>query len=557
MSTKKIIIVLLLVLLGEAVHAEYAKVNDIVYWFNNEYSTAWVQNILSTDSYVTIPSYVYYRGVDYKVVGIEKNNFNTSSSNTYNASSMFFGDGLLTNIATLYAMKQEEEELPFRDYDYDNYRARIQVLNLPNTLLTIGKGAFDGMKRLKSITIPSSVIKLGGYVFTDYLPNLQSIEILGLPTNGNFSITSVDDEGNPNYYDLVKEQFNIDYCRNLKTFSMPAYEEKIPLIHAFHKANADLEHEAIKYNAELKMASFSPPALKDEVCTDAQTIQEAYNQARHDLNIMFNNCKSYEQLYDSLTNLLKQHPYFDGSTLSSEIPVLDLQETQTSEIPTLFKQHETELWKQYNELTGEKMKNNLRINHPDKYIAGYIMLHPDKKEVIEGLINREYRCQYKNKIYEYVVAYIESGTLAITCRQRYWERDNHLFDSKKEFDDVYNETRDDSEYNTQIGKRRAAYLMLDGMKKYVPGHIKNIHIRKMYKKPNKETNEIIKTLDSLERSYYYDRAVSYLISTLPEVEKEYKKNGQYFSSEIEFFKTYSSESYSKILKKILKDNKKK
>lgn len=174
----------------------------------------------------------------------------------------------------------------------------------------------------------------------------------------------------------------------------------------------------------------------------------------------------------------------------------------------------------------------------------YILI---KKEVIDGLINREYRCQYKNKIYEYVVAYIESGTLAITCRQRYWERDNHLFDSKKEFDDVYNETRDDSEYNTQIGKRRAAHLMLDGMKKYVSGHIKNIHIRKMYKKPNKETNEIIKTLDSLERSYYYDRAVSYLISTLPEVEKEYKKNGQYFSSEIEFFKTYSSESYSKIL----------
>ena len=85
-------------------------------------------------------------------------------------------------------------------------------------------------------------------------------------------------------------------------------------------------------------------------------------------------------------------------------------------------------------------------------------------------------------------------------------------------------------------------------KKYVSGNIKKINVSNMNKKPNEETYEIINILNSLEKSYYYDKAVSYLIQTLPKVQKEYEKNGQYFSSEIEFFKAYSSDSYSKILK---------
>lgn len=72
MNARKFIIGLLLILFGSVAHAEYGMVDDIVYWFNNELSTAWVQNIRSTSSSVTIPSFVNYRGVKYEVVGLEK-----------------------------------------------------------------------------------------------------------------------------------------------------------------------------------------------------------------------------------------------------------------------------------------------------------------------------------------------------------------------------------------------------------------------------------------------------------------------------------------------------
>ena len=561
MNARKFIIVLLLILFGSVAHAEYGMVDDIVYWFNNELSTAWVQNIRSTSSSVTIHSFVNYRGVKYEVVGLEKNDFNTSAINTYNTSSAILGDGFWTDVATLSAIEKEEMERPFRYDDYDYYRANITTLNLPNTLLTIGEGAFDGMRSLQSITIPFSVIKLPNgifqQVFTDYLPNLQSITILGLPTfkklGEEISITSKDDEGNYNYEELVKEKFNLKYCRNLKTFRMPEYEKRLPVIRAFDKANNDLEKETEKINSTLKEASIPVPALKDEACTDVQTIQEAYNQARQYLNVMFKSCKNYELLYDSLTNLLKQHPYYDGTALTFQIPVLDPQEPLTSLIAALSKKYKAELWEEYNELVGGKMEYNLQINHPNKYVAGYITLHPDKKDFIEGLIYKEYRCEDSKGKYKYILAYIERGTLTQTCRQRQWTSYNHLFDSKENFDKVYDEAKTDYEFKSEISRRETAYSKLEGMKKYVPNHIKKINVSNINKKPNEESYEIIKVLNSLEKSYYYDKAVSYLIQTLPKVQKEYEKNGQYFKSETEFFKAYSSDSYSRILK----ENKKK
>lgn len=564
MNTRKFIIGLLLILSGSVVHAEYAAVDQIVYSLNDENGCAWVYNILNTSGTVTVPPYITYRGVKYEVTGIDKYDFDTSTRNTYNFSSAVFGDGTITDLATLDAAARERKERPFR-YDYAYTRATIKKLNLPNTLIYVEPGAFDGMKSLTSITIPASVEYLADGAFNrvirDYLPNLQSITVLGVPEfetyddNGKIkvTITSQDEEGNFNYIEQLKKKFNLKYCRNLKTFTVPEYEKRLPVIKAFYKANNDLEKETARINSTLKKASIPVPALKDEACTDVQTIQEAYNQARQYLNVMSKSCKSYEQQYDSLTNLLIQHPYYDGTTLTFEIPVLDPQEPQTSSIVALSKQHKAELWEEYNELVGGKMEYNLQINHPNKYVAGYITLHPDKKEVLEGLIYREYRCEDSKGKYKYVLAYIERGTLAQTCRQRQWASYSHLFDSKENFDEVYNEAMTDYDFKFEISRRETANDKLEGMKKYVPNHSKKINVSNMNKKPNEETYEIIKVLNSLEKSYYYDRAVSYLIQALPKVQKEYEKNGMYFKSEVDFFKAYSSDSYGKILK----ENKKK
>ena len=82
----------------------------------------------------------------------------------------------------------------------------------------------------------------------------------------------------------------------------------------------------------------------------------------------------------------------------------------------------------------------------------------------------------------------------------------------------------------------------------MPIHIKKIKLSNIDKKPNEETVKVLAILNTLKRTYFYDRAATYLIETFPKVAKEYEKNGQHFKSKVEFFDAYTSDSYSSILK---------
>jgi len=564
---KRLISGLLLILSCSVVRAEYAAVDQIVYNVNDESGNAWVHNILNTSGTVTIPAYVTYRGVQYKVTGITKNDFNTNARNTYNFSSALIGSGLITGLVTLDAAVREREERPFRA-DYDYIRSTIKTLNLPNTLVFIDEKAFDGMKSLKSLIIPASVkylpddgILSSNSVFRGYLPNLQSITILGLPEfeawdkgeKRTITLISQDEEGNLNYIERIKEKFDLSYCRNLVSFSMPEFEKRRPLIKAFYKANASLEGMVNSCNSKLKKGKIPVPAIKDEACSDAQTIQEALNQAIQYINTMFNCCKSQEQLYDSLTNLLQQHPYYDGSELTYEIPLLDPQEPQTSSIVTLSKKIKANLVAEYNELIEGKMERNLLINQTEKYVKIYTGLHPEKKADIENFF-KNYMCETKATQNVYFVKYMDYGRVdAISCREKRWKEYHQYFESASEFNESYNRAQSDLDLRTEIGARKNAFEKVEDLKLYVPSHIKEIKLSNMNKKPNAATSEVIKCLNYTKAHYFYTKVVSYLIETIPSVKKEYEKNGQYFKSEVEFFEAYSLDSYNNILK----ENKKK
>ena len=567
MRTRRIIFGLLLFLSCSAVGAEYAAVDQVVYRVSDESGNAWVHNILNTSGTVTIPAYVTYRGVKYKVTGITKNDFNTSARNTYNFSSALIGSGLITGLVTLDAAAREREERPFRA-DYDYIRSTIKTLNLPNTLVFIDEKAFDGMKSLTSLTIPASVqylpddgILSSNSVFGGYLPNLQSITILGLPEfeayakggKCTITLTSQDEEGNLDYIERIKQKFDLSYCRNLVSFSMPEYEKRLPIVKAFYKANANLEGLVNSCNSKLKNGLIPVPALKDEACTDAQTVQEAYNQAFQYINTMFNCCKSQEQLYDSLMNLLKQHPYYDGSELPYEIPVLDPEEPQNSSIPTLSKKIKANLVAKYNELIEGNMERNLLINQTEKYVKVYTGLHPEKKADIENFF-RNYMCETKATQNVYFVQYMEYGRVdAVSCREKRWKEYHQYFESANEFNESYNRAQSDLDFRTEIGARKKAFEKVEALKRYVPSHIKEIKLNNMNKKPNAATSEVIQYLNYTKANYFYTKVVSYLIETIPSVKKEYEKNGQYFKSEVEFFEAYTSDSYNNILK----ENKKK
>lgn len=564
MKTRRFIFGLLLFLSCSAVAGEYAAVNGVVYEVYDDDGDAWVLNIYDTSGSVTIPSYITYRGVKYKVTGMCREDFDASAMDTYNFTSTYSNNDDMIRAATMQAAAQEKRERAFK-CDYAYTRSTIKTLNLPNTLETIRQGSFDGMRSLQSLIIPASVTYFQGTydfsayksIFNTYLPNLKNITILGLPyiTEGNDTITyTIQDKiGNFIYVDKIKKRFDLSYCRNLQSFSMPEFEKKASILKAIYRTNRDLERETSDINLRLSAISkdchleIPVPAVKDEASTNVQTIQEAYNQAHQYLENMFKNCKDYAILYDSLMRQLKQHPYYDGTKLRAKIPVLDPKDPQTATIASLNKLNKAELIADYNDYANGHMEQNLKINHPDKYIAGYIVIHPEKKETIEKLF-LDYRCEATKTQYKYIVAYIETGKIARTCRQSQWTSYSQLFDSQEEFDKLYDEAISDSNFKYEILRRENAFQKLSELKSYVANHSKKINLSNINKKPSEETSEVVKILRTLKSTHFYDRAVSYLISALPKIQKEYEKNGQYFKSEIEFFETYTSDSYSQILK---------
>ena len=570
---RKVFVTILLALCSNLLFAEYAIINNIVYSLNLNTLEAVVLNFQPKESTVTIPSSITYKGDKYTVKAISRYDFDWTRSDSYNAAenaydeagNWFFGDATLSRAAANQtynaAEKKRANEAAFR-YDYETARANIITLNLPNSLVYIEKYAFDGMTRLKSLVIPASVKQLpprGLSVFYEHMSRLESITILGLPSYEFFDetwldITSKDDDGNYNYVNCLKSKFDVDYCPNLKTFSVPEFEKRLSVLQEAEKVNDKIEDQTDNFNAELYRLSQSKelkiptPALKAEACMDKLTIEAAYNQVMGFLNSIQGNYKAYINLHDSLNSQLVKHPYYDGSKLSYETLELDYNEPMTSNIKSQFAAMRERMMNSYLDFVNGGMERNLLEKNTDKYIKVYKGLHPEKKDEIDKIF-KDYRCETLNQQYAYFRQYVQAGFVsATTCRKKQWNEYRTLYDSEEEFNGSYDKATTAGLFSREISLRQSSWNNLEAMKKYVPAHVKDIKLSNMNKKPNDATATIIKYLDGFKQDYYYSKAVSYLIETIPSLNKEYEKNGQFFTSEVKFLDAYTSDAYSQLLK---------
>lgn len=546
---------------------DYAIIDRIVYALDFEDLEAEVLNFQTNSSIVTIPSHVYYRGDEYKVIGLSYNAFNKTAYDNYKEyigyNNIFGGNALgdlIAEGAYERAEAQRVKEEGFQ-YDYEYTRSMITTLNLPNTLIYIGENAFDGMIRIKSLTIPASVKYLPGwreYLTNTRLPRLEEITILGLPTYQEFlgdylSLMVMNDKGEYIYNYKVLEKFNISNCPNIQSFNMPEFDKILPLLNSVKEKNDELIRKTESLNLHISLLKITDtiavPILKDNVCIDEQTVQKAYNHA-------YSFLKHYEEyitLYDSLTANLKKHTYYDNSELSFEITEHSFNNSDASQTENMrleFNKMESNLKTEYEELVNGKMENNLKLTNRTKYIAGYLTLNPHKKSAIDS-IYLDYRCEDQESQQVCVLQYIEKGYVYYleTCRKKQWKIYGYLFDSFDEFNTAYNSTTSNYFFTGSIiPKRIKAYDKLNILKEKASKYSKEINIANIRKKPTALTAEIIKILDALKISYYYDKAISHLIHELPKVKQEFDKNGKYFKDEIDFFEAYSSDSYKKQLK---------
>lgn len=514
---KKIISIILFVLFAIYAKAEYAVIDGIVYNLYVSDMTAWVYNFqTSTDTHtkVTIPATITYKTEKYVVEGLSYNGFKSS----------VFG--------TWYDYK-------LSGYDYDIARSYIEELILPNTIKVISPDAFTGMVRLTSLVIPESVEEIQVSNKESQLlynkPRLQKIVILGTPAiKSRWSdITYIDKINSLGDYVYIQEMkksiAGVDSigksneCRNLKQFSMPKAEKILAVKIAQRKQMLAKEEALRKYWISLNKR------LRDSV--------ESYN------------------------SLLKQNPYYDGSTIFYSKYGIDVNIEEVAQQSNGYKrldslyQSELNRIKQEYEERNSQMATNLRQKNPTQYLAAYKNEHPEIKPVLDSIEN-EYRCYSTNEKVRILINYVEHKSITeLSCREQQYSEYGKFFVDKSEFDKVYDKYRTDSEFIIlEIIARRQKADAQDKLQRLVQILSDNpsVSLKGVLTPNNKVQQDIAVYLKYLRENDYcksaYNEAIEMVFKVNKKINKEYEKNGKYFESKHDFFEAYITESYNDILK---------
>ena len=526
---KKLIMATLL-LCCQFMYAEYAIIDKIVYSVHFNSLTATVVNFqtnTSTPCDVTIPETIRYKNDTYKVTGLSYYAFNYSAMSYYQEASMLFGAGL-ASAGLNNAYKREQEESKYQ-YNYEEARANIEHLNLPNTLTYIVAGAFTGMKRLKTLVIPASVKTLNdvsaGYLLDgskgrgsyQTYPRLESITILGTPT---FTICSYHG-GSFGYNPIYDSDKEINaYIQNANGDFI--YVSKL----AFVVANIDSRTNSSQMCPNLK--SFSVPYME-------KAIEEAKL------------CKEYNSQLETIcaeyNSRLKTNIYYDGSMLKFTPIQFG---TQPEAMTDSLQSKKEKLAREFSTLDKGQMERNLRANDINKYIQCYVVAHPEKKALIDS-VRLEYRC-YSNSDNEILDA-IEGRPISTqSCREKQYLQYQNLFSDMNDFNSRYNLASSDSVFQSEISTRNEVIGSLRSFTEIIKNNpkenIQGMSAAKIGSFPYR-INMYIKLF---KESYYYENAQNVVFEYNQHINKEYNKNGQYFDNPNEFFEAYSSSEYKTILK---------
>lgn len=579
---KKYFATIVLCFFSVFIHADYVIIDDIVYWLNLEYLTASVENFQTSTSIVTIPPYVYYRGDKYKVTYLSYESFSTSAYNAYKASSMFFGEGIITDGITEMAMAQEKSELPFR-YDYEDVRAGIIQLNLPSTLESISYDAFKGMKRLKTLIIPASLESLGDDNHDDalltYAPRMESIVVYGAPTfyrdKKNIELQSVNEEGFPIYKEELGKKIGIQKCPNLKSFQVPAfddiwakYQAKLKIFEAYNKELADVSNAIRK--KYLQMSTIGTPVIVNSALQDESMLNTAYQQAKDYLiyqTVVAGADDMLRTLKIKYETALRSNPFYDGShlTINHHYPT-KCESTSESYVQMTVRGAIRDLDRQYQQKMNGGMEANMKANKPLEYLKVYCSLHPEKG-IIRDSIDREYRCLDVYRRAQITIDIFDGKKAPESCREQIWRSEGkRLYPSYEDYNAHYNDAQTHSIFMNEIHVRENAQYNYDEFVSYVVANAKKIRVQNMKTKPNEQSVAVVQYFNKLStytsiasvHDYYYDLSINFLFSMIPSLQKEYAKKGRYFPSKKDFFEaySYSSDSYNSIIKENKKKSKK-
>lgn len=529
---KKYIFSTLLFICCQTTFAEYAIIDKIVYSLNFNDLTATVLNFQTSTNEpctITIPERVKYKNDIYTVTKLSYYAFDYDALSEYETTAMIFGSDL-ASMGMSRSFKREQEEMSFQ-YDYDRARACIEYINLPNTLLSIKGGSFKGMMRLKHLRIPSSVTTFtnvehpsdnlldGSFPSRNAFPRLEVIEVLGIPTCKRFDFKT-----------MKSYELNIlSKSPDGKRFN---YQSQMALLIAGRDSSGV---SLVCPNLSL----FIMPAAHTKL-TELIEIKKYCKKRNRELN----------DIADEYNKRLRNELYYDGSHLI--VSNIEFQEDCTyNTIDEQYRQKEDSIIQKYNELVNGRMEANIRKKDPARYIHLYAKNNPQEQWAIDSL-QHEYRCMplLYTKIFLYYIDnhYVDEQELGVVpCREAQFKQFRSLFANQTEFNQQYDKAQTSSEFDEELKNRQASKDTLTELKNILTGN-PSVKLQGLNMAKKDIPQKIASLLAYLEEHYYYQDAVNDIFTNNLPIQKEFGKNGKYFTSRQSFFNAYISAEYNTILK---------
>lgn len=469
---------------------EYALVNNIVYGFDLGAYTACVLNFCTTGE-VTIPSHVYYQGDVFKVDGI--------------------------GYRDVHGISTDKFGFPV---EYNKYRSQINKITIPQTVKHIYRLAFIGMNRMDIILIPASVETIEEDIF-GYSPEaarLQTIFFMGtpmfLPTSE--SLFFKQDSIYPNMIDYEEKMIkHINVPKQTEVYFADGMEEKWEYIDLYRQYKMTLLQYIQNANEELRKDRYyiaaSPHYLEDDT-------------------IKFKPIPPYNP-----SNL----EYDKNGYISA---IMDMERKKIIQnVPSVVNQLLEEKKKQ--------LKIQLSSSYPELFFQVYRDENPQSVIILDSIKN-EYRNYseidlYKKIIIPYLI--MEGKPLPKSYRTTEYERYGHLYNSKEEFDKLYNlgdatyqKDKQDRQQVASVYMPRISYFFSTDNGQYTKFK------KGRYADKTTEVYQIIQYIDA-SKKYKNEECMQYLMQNIP-FSKEYAKKGRYFADINDFYEAYVGNNYNKVLR---------
>ncbi|MBO7457748.1 MAG: leucine-rich repeat protein [Paludibacteraceae bacterium] len=412
------------------------------------------------------------------------NFYTEATSISIPASFMYQGDRYVVESIGAYDFANSYDS-KYCYVDYAKIRANIVELTLPNTLKTIKLGAFDKMTRLKKITIPSKVQEFSASCLGDN-SRLEEINIEGLPC---FAYSYFDDSWNYKSVSACIE--NVD--------------------------------DPVAFLNDLKKI------LKGYKCPKLQKLEI----------VPLKNYLSYSnKLKDTIfvyETKLQKHPYYIESETGyfSNIKITiakgaDYKKDYSKQLTLCREKYQT-LYKD--------MEQICKTNSPEIYAERYCTFNPDFSAQIDDML-KDYKCEYTKL--SLAQAVLEEQTLKEKCQESLWKKYSYLYKSKEVFLNEYDNSSDINQAistRTDLVKRLKQHILNNKMKtKGVYDSTKDSWIVSAFRK-------LCDEMKGQEIPFSKE-----IINQDAQAQKEFEKNGHYFSSADEFFSAYITNEYKNILK---------